>query len=381
MSSHLITAATIAGGIVFGMLLVLPGALQSSWVKTLQLGDLQTRRLRVIFPLTFILMMVLAGELVDTIGPRAVMFLGSMASAFALAGLGWSQSYRRDLGFLILSAVGAACLGNVTVVLMQEAFFSESAVASQNLGQVFISLAGMATPWLASFLLARTGYRRGLNLLALLCLVPALLLGLSSGQLLQGVEGSPGAVLHDPAVWLAALVFFLYGPLESCLGLWTTRYLSSFRLSPLRVRWLCAAFWLCFLGSRIAVAFLAARGILAVGLEVWLIVGLSLGFAVCLGNMAGTHSAATARLGLLIVGLFLGPILPTLIGVLLAHSASQPGTAYGAMYTLGAAGTFFVPAKIAGYLENKPAQRAMHIPMVIAIGLGVASLLLGLFHQ
>ena len=50
--------------------------------------------------------------------------------------------------------------------------------------------------------------------------------------------------------------------------------------------------------------------------EAWLIVVLSAAAAVTLGNMAGARSAAGASVGMILSGLFLGPIFPTLVGIL-----------------------------------------------------------------
>src|SRR5207248_3430839 len=103
--------------------------------------------------------------------------------------------------------------------------------------------------------------------------------------------------------------------------------------------------------------------------------------AVALGNMVGARSRMSAAIGLLLVGAFLGPIFPTLVGILLGKFESARGAAYGAMFSLGAAGNLFLPPLIGVYGRRSSLQRAMRIPMGLALALAAAALVLWPFSS
>ena len=96
---------------------------------------------------------------------------------------------------------------------MRNALFPNGELASQNLGNVFFGLGALVTPALIGALLRRLDYRRAIGLLALFCLLPAGIAAFTE-QSQFSVDGGPtslAAVLGNPMVWMAGLVFLLYG--------------------------------------------------------------------------------------------------------------------------------------------------------------------------
>jgi fucose permease len=135
-----------------------------------------------------------------------------------------------------------------------------------------------------------------------------------------------------------------------------------------------------FLVSRLGVGLLQHAGHLGDGWGPWLLVVPALLAAVVLGNLAGTVNPANARLGLMLLGLFLGPIFPTLLGMVFRtpglHEAQ--GTAYGVLFAGGSVGTLVLAPLIGAAVRRGAPQAALRVPMLLALVLTAAALLFSL---
>jgi fucose permease len=362
------------------MVLALLGSIKLALAKRLVLSEDRVGGLLSALNLALIPMMLLSGILIDELGVRRVFVVGSLVTSVAIFALALSDTYLRALGAVLLAGAGAACLSTASTVIMPLAFFPDQAAASQNMGNVFFGLGALVTPALAEWLLRRLDFRRAVGILAVLCLAPALIAAFTALEIPRQ-HGELWPVLSHPFLWLAGLVFFLYGPLEGSLGTWATTFLTDLGFRERRAAWLLSGFWLTFLAARLLTALLQEHQFLHSGAsEPWLLVGLALAAAVCLGNMAGARTGFSAALGLLLVGAFFGPVFPTLVGILLDYPEfkQKPGTAFGAMFAIGATGSLILPPLIGVYARRTNVQHAIRIPMVLALVLALASLLLGL---
>lgn len=376
-----VTAVTIAGAFATGMGLALLGSVKLFLAKRLEIGEARVGGLLSALNLALIPMMLVSGLLIDGLGVKGVVLAGSLLTGGAVFGLALSRSYTGALGAILLAGTGIACLSSGSSVLMPKAFFPGNPSAAVNLGNVFFGLGALVTPLLADLIIRTLGYRRAMGLLAAACLLPALCAALTGRGAFDvpGQQGDLWAVLRNPILWLAGLAFLLYGPLEGSLGTWATTYLTDLGIRERRAAWLLSGFWLTFLAARLVTALLQEHGLLPKDSEPWLLVGLALASAVVLGNMAGTHQPGSGALGLLLVGVFFGPIFPTLVGILFKHFPPHAhGTAFGAMFAIGATGSLFLPPLIGAYARRTSVRRAMRIPVVVALALGAVTLFLGL---
>jgi len=64
--------------------------------------------------------------------------------------------------------------------------------------------------------------------------------------------------------------------------------------------------------------------------------------------------------------------------MLFIHFPQARGTAFGAMFALGAVGNFILPPLVGARARRSTIQQAMVIPMVIALLLALAALVFGL---
>jgi fucose permease len=387
------TAVTVSAAFAFGMVLALLGSLKLSLSKRLHLGEGRIGVLLSAFNFALMPMMLLTGLVIDRYGVRWVLILASCMTAVAVVSLGVNPTYRRAFVGVLLAGLGSAGLSTGSVVLMSRAFYSDSQMAaSQNLGNVFFALGALVTPVLTDLLLRTFEFRRGVAVIATLCLVPALLASVTDRAALEltPAPADLNRLFVDQALWLAAAVFFLYAPLEAAINIWTTTYLTDLGQSERKAAWVLTGFWAAFLASRLLAALALhhwpafGRGAHATS-PAWdyvLIVLPALLVAVVLGNLAGTASGAAASRGTLLLGFLLGPIFPTLVGSLFQRLNDEKvygyGTAYGALFAVGSLGSLVLAPLIGARATRRSVQTALRIPMVIAIGLTLAALVFAL---
>jgi fucose permease len=373
--------ATIIGAFIVGLALVLLESLRPLLVKRIQAPEAQVDWLIASINVTLIPVMLLSGLLIDRIGVREVFFLGSFFLAAGFCVLASAQNPRQALTAILLLGAGGACLNNSSSILMLAAFFPNYPVASQNLGHVFFALGALAAPALARQLTQWLDFRRTLYAIAIFSLLPAVLAVFTQGDELPSAAGPAQAqVLHDPILWLCALVYFVYGPLEDSVAIWAPRYLEDVGFREWRATWLLACFWLSFLTGRLLAAFLFNHDLVS-SAPAWSIVLLGLLAAVVIGNLVGAQSRSNAALGIALMGLVLGPIFPTLAGVLFGHFTEQRGTSFGAMVAAGALGRLFIPPFLAAYGRRKTVRQTMLVPIILALALALGAIVLALYSQ
>jgi fucose permease len=375
------TAVTITAAFVFGMVLALLGSLKLALARRLNIGEPSVGWLLAGLNLAILPMMLLSGMVIDSVGVRGVLLVGSLVTACGLFALALATSFATAQVAVLCIGVGGACLSTGSVVLMPRVFFPDNEAASLNLGNVFFGLGALVTPALAELLLLHLEYRRAVGLMALVCLVPAVFASITGGAALavQPGELNYAGVLTNPIVWIAGAVFFCYSPLEGSIGTWATTYLTDLGHSEKQAAFFLSGFWLTFLGSRLGVAYLQRQEFLGKAAEPWLLVGLAIAAAVCLGNLAGAHTKAPGSIGMLLVGACLGPIFPTLVAMLYqCFDTRQHGTAYGTMFSIGSFGSLLLPPIIGNYARQRSLRQAMRIPMLLAVLLALAAVVFGL---
>jgi fucose permease len=369
----------ITGAFVFGMILVMLTSVRPALAKRLILSEGRTDWLIASFNLALIPMMLISGLAADHVGAQIVAIAGSIVSCGALFLLASSETFWRAQTAILLLGAGGAFLSTTSSILMSKAFYPHNEAASQNMGNVFFGLGAFLAPWLTETLIERLGYRRALIFVAIIVLVPAAAAALTHPDafVFEGDQLSLADVLASPVLWMAGLVFLLYGPVEGSLGFWASRYLSDLGFREKAAEWLLQGFWLSLLCARLLTALIQRDHVLR--FQPVVIIALAVLAAVALGNMVGARTRTSAASGLLLVGAFLGPIFPTLVGILLDNFKSDRGTAYGAMFSIGAAGSLFFPPLIGVYARRRSHQRAMRIPMILALVLALAALVLSLY--
>jgi MFS family permease len=443
-----VTTVTISGACVIGMVLALLGSIKLALARQLQVGEGRIGGLLSALNLALIPMMLLTGYLIDIMGVRSVLLLGSLITSAAIFSMSMAPDYKRAFTSILLLGLGLAAVSTAVVVLMPVAFFPSRGRHEEspalNMGHVFIALGALVTPVLADILLRTLNYRKAVMFLALLCLVPAFLcivppFGSSVDErstmflITDGVESSlrndgvsedvleklkplkgkiynqdqfveelgesldqdqqkdyqkrilkdanlarqPSKLLTEGRFWhllLAGVVFLFYAPVEGAAGIWATTLLTESGYSERRAAVLLSCFWAAFLSSRLLTALLR----LPSAWDPWLIAIPALFAAVVLGNLSASVGKGSVRNGLLLLGFLLGPIFPTLVGMLFQDFDQDRGTIYGFMFAIGSVGSMLMAPLIGLRMRNTSAHRAMRTTMVLALLLTMAAMVFAL---
>lgn len=384
VSSPIVLILTVSCAFTFGLIVVLLVCMRVHLADHLQINRQRAGGLWAAMNFFLVPLSAVAGLWIDLGDVRWVIIVGSAATCLALLML---RSRHGLFGFL-LTSLGGACLSTSAIVLMPRAFFGENeAAASLNMGHVFFALGALLAPTLADVLLRALGLKRTLTLLALGCMVPGILAVLTpTHEVPAGQESNLLALLHDPLIWIATAFFFLYAPIEGCLHSWATTYLRKVGHGEKSVQRLIAGFWTAFLAARLVTAYLQHARWLPAGTERWTLFALAVLSTVMIGNLLGTAYRENAGRGFLALGFFLGPIFPTLIGVLFHFYAGDQhtvqggaGAVYGLVFLLGSAGSLFFGPWISARAEGASAQEALRAPLGLGILLMVVAALFALW--
>jgi fucose permease len=373
-AEQLLLAATVSAAFLAGLVLALPSCLTCPLAEHLAASDRRARLLGVIFQFLLVPMMVGSGLLVDKWGPQPVLVVGVLLSALAIAAIEFTRLYRHALPVVFVLAAAGAALTTSCVVLMPAAILPHRVVASTNLGFIALTLGFLLGPRLATLLRARFGFRRSLQMLALMCLIPALPAVLTPTEAfnLPAPRAGTTDALADPRLWLAALLALLYQPLEGALTAWTPAYLKELGHPRATAPSLLWSFWGIFLAARLIAAMFVQPGFAP-----WFIPVLVLLAAITLGHLVSAYGPANAGAGLLLIGVCLGPLLPTIVGLVLQMFPGQWGTGVGVTLACTALGGLLLSPLIDSYARRNSARVAIRIPlgltlMMMGAGLGLA---------
>jgi hypothetical protein len=202
-----------------------------------------------------------------------------------------------------------------------------------------LGFAALGLGWLVGPKLAEAGVRWGgaprtlLFQAAALLVVFGLLAVVPIGVAVEGTLPLPAPdpdanIAIDLRFWVLGLALLLYLPIASSIEAWSRpliRELADGREPAVDRR--LNLFWIAFLASRI-LPYFAMRS----GLEAWVLVACAVAGVIVLGNLAGVHQLSSASVGLTIVGLSFGPLLPGIFGLIhsnLPHAGLVLGSALG----------------------------------------------------
>jgi MFS family permease len=381
--SILLLATTIGSALLIGFLPVLLSRMRPALAAGLGVPETALDRLKTGYLLSLIPLMIAAGWFVDRVGAKEVLFAGILLAALGIAALGLRPTLHSLFWVVLILGLAASCLTCAGLTLMPLAFWGQpnETAASLNLGFIFVGLGALGVPFLMKVCLKRFGFRQCLLVLALLCLFPAIFTVFTGSAEFpeHHALANPSAILGDPVLWLAALVMFFYYPLEGSLDTWIKSYLANLGYDERKITGWHAMFWAVFLAAR-----LSAGLYLDYRYEAWVILVLVLISAFTLGNLAGAYGQRT-KWELLLVGLTLGSILPTFLGLVL--SFPQPkfeqtaGTTLGILFSVGAFSSLLVQPVLARFSRGHSVQITVRVPLALALAVAVPCLILALVRQ
>ena len=373
-----ITIVVLAGCLQTGLALGLVTALKLQAARRPDVPDEPGKGLLSAFNFLLIALLLSASVVLDLLGTRTGFLVGCLALSLGLALLSLNRPSGRAAGQLILAGLGATLLYLATLHLMPRGLLGEQkVVASLLFGFVLIGFGGLLAGPLLEILLAVVGYRLTMLFFGLVALVPAgLALWAENNSFPPTPTYVPFALLQEPRIWFAGLVFAFYAPLESFVTVWIATYLRQQNQLDRASGWL-GWFWLTFISSRMLIGIIQHVYSIDDGYQPALLIFSALLAAVFLGNLTGSSSTLTALYGVLALGFVLGPVLPTLLATLsrVPQTGSAPSLAFALVHSVGAIGSVVLAPPVHSSAEEQSPQQALWVPLILALLMTAASLL------
>jgi MFS family permease len=374
----IVMVASVGAGIV-GLMSTTAASLKKSLSKQLDLGDPQIAGLWWALYATMLPMLVIWGLAIDAYHVKGVMILGSILATIGLFGLTWQRSYAYALVFISFAGIGIGAVGVSSLTLLADPSQQKPA-ASLSFGLMFLTLGMLAGPWFVQPLINRLDFKRTICILALICLIPAAIVSLTHIPL--AVKPAEDAeIFTSTTFWNIVLIVFLYPPLELTAACWTMPYLLHLRISDRKAMGLLAGFWAALLVSRLTMMVVFERYPSGSVDAPWLVFVLVLASAMVLGNLGGSAHAARASLGLLLLGLFLGPLLPMLLAMEVRHTVGVPGLAFGLLAAAAFLGTIAFYPLIDVYARKRSPQHGWRVLAIMTLIMTCLTLILALTNN
>lgn len=325
------------------------------------------------------------GVLMDKIGYQSVAIIGFAAAAISIFMLANAKSYNAGVIACILLGVGAmACntTGNVLGTAVVQEMLKGNPAAANNLVNVCFGLGLFLTPFLASFLLQKVSYEKGVSVLGVVVALPVVFALMAKYPKAAGFAlGDAFALLKDPITIVAALVLFCYIALESSFTNWLAPFgkevmlkekggTGSDAIDASAARLL----------SVFAIAMMAGR--LVTGLTTitnlggWLIAGAAIVSALIIVVMMGVKSSGAAFALAACAGLAFAPAFPTTVGVTFAKAGGGSGSLFGIIFAVGLAGAVIIPKAIGNMAKGASIQKALKLLLPACIILAVLAVVL-----
>jgi fucose permease len=281
----------------------------------------------------------------------------------------------------VLLGVGAMCVNTVGNTLIPVVLFEgKDPARASNFGNAFFGLGLVVTPLLFS-LLAGSGYRTSLYLLAALLVVFLIAaLATSFPTVSTGYQFSMAAkLLSNPAVIVAALALVCYISLESSMNTWSKPYMTellggaSQPGAVARAGLILSLFGVAMMVGRFVTSTI--KNLTAIGVR--LIAGAAVLAAAAILLMMVTSSATVATAAVMLAGLVFAPIFPTIVGVTFAKFEPRLyGSIFGIIFAVGLLGGTFVPQIVGSFSVGATVQQSLLIVAAMAVALFVIALFL-----
>jgi len=370
----------------YGVVVALLGSIKLKLSEERNLDDAQIGKLISALNFTSLIMVVVAGILLDSVGHRPVLIFGFLLSALAILLIAQVKSYGLLIASCILLGIGGMGIntGGNTLLPTPGVILPDGGTAAQNAGNVFFGIGAMVVPALTAFLFRKTKYSNAVTVVAIILALPVVIAALAGGypEMERSFDlGQFFKLLTNSAVIVGGLALLFYISLEVSMAGWITTYLKSHNFEDARCSSILSTFWIALLAARLLAGLLVLNILIPQPGHPWAIVVLSVLAAVAIIAMMATRSRAVAAAGVICAGFFFGPLFPTTVGVTFAHFEPQLwGRVFGPIFAIGLIGGTIVPAAIGYYSKGKSIQKSLTILVVAAVLLAIMGVVMAVTY-
>jgi FHS family glucose/mannose:H+ symporter-like MFS transporter len=354
-------AVARAGMSVFGIVIALFGAVMPVLLDRLSLGLADVGLVFLVTNGAMLGASVVVGPAMDRVGMKAPLVLGALLVASALVAIAHVPTLRALLAAAAALGFGGGMLNAGTNTLVADLYDDPAAKASAlNVLGAFYGVGALLLPASVGALLSRVGLLPLMGTAAALCAVIAAATAALAFPAPKQARGVPLAqvrrFLDAPLVpLLAGLLFFESGN-EFLLGGYFSTFATGVLGMPVeRASYLLAGYWAAITLSRLALG----RIVLLAGTYPVLLGGAVVASAGAIA-VATAHDGTLATIGILVTGLALAGIFPTVLGLAAAAFPNHSGTVFGILFTAALTGGMTLPW-LAGHLAAAAGLRAVFV--------------------
>lgn len=372
----MLIAAAILAIFVYGLIAAMLGTILPDLSKRFNLTPNQNGNIALAQAIGLIIASVSVGPLIDNEGKKVGLVLGLTLIAIALFLLPKSRGYGQIMIYLLLLGLGGGIIVTGANALVSDIDPGRRGTVL-NFLNLFFGLGGLATPFIAANLLNRNSTR----LCYLTAILTAITLGIHVVAPIPGPTGARGFQLSQagnlvgsPALWLLALLLFLYVACEVGVWNWLARHLIAQGIHESRaLNILSLGFALGLLLGRIA----AARVLVTVApqdVTLWASVAMAVTTLIALQ----TRAPGIAWIAVFLAGVSMAPVFPTTLAIVGNVFTVATATAMGIVITCGWIG-LAVSSRIIGAIageDPKRLKKALLVLPVFSVAMIVVNLIL-----
>jgi len=339
-----LSASAYAAMFLFGIVMAVLGAVLPLLSARLRFDLAQVGNLFLAMNLFMLLCSLGLGPVMDRFGMKPPLVLGPLLVAAALLAIVTSEDYSRLVGGVCLLGLGGGALNSASNTLIADLYSdAKQKNAALNMLGVFFGFGALFIPFVIGLLLETLGLGGILHSAALLCLLAAAYSARlafpppKQSQRLAFREA--GRLVRLPlVVILGALLFFQSGN-EFILGGYISTFLTrEAGMAVGAASYALAGYWAALMIARVFLSRLLLR---FNGHRLVLISAACAAAGAAL--VVGAKSDTAAVIAVVLTGVSLSGIFPTVLGLAGAQFASYSGTVFGLLFTMALAGGMTLP--------------------------------------
>lgn len=339
-----LSGAAYAGMFVFGLTIALLGAILPSLSERLSftLADIGT--LFLVMNFAMLVTGLVLGVAMDHFGMKAPLALGPLLVTAALFLIARASQFPELFPAVVLLGIGGGALNGATNTLVADLHDDpKKKGAALNLLGVFFGIGALFLPFTLGALVSRFGIAGLLYATAALCaaagLYSATLRFPAPKQAAKLPVDQIPRFLKMPLVLATACLMFFESGNELLLGGYFTTFLTrELAFEVKTASYTLAGYWASIMLTRVALSRLLLK---FDGHSV--VLASALMAAVGTTLVSRSEGTSLVLVGMMLTGLSLSGIYPTLLGIAGAEFREHSGTVFGILFTIGMTGGMLMP--------------------------------------
>lgn len=339
-----LNGAAYAGMFGFGIVMALLGAVLPLLARHIHFDLSLAGDLFLAMNAAMLVTTLALGPLIDRFGHKQILIIGPFFVAVALWLIAGASQFRELVLALVFLGIGGGALNQVTNTLIADLHQNERRKSAElNILGVFFGFGALFIPFIIGALLRQLGLAKILFFAIALSLVPVVL----SFPFAFPTPGQrKGVPLHEvirlarqPLVLTFAFLLFFESGNEFIIGGYLMTYIiKDIGATISAASYLLAAYWGALMISRIILSRVTLR---SNGAQ--LIMAGALGVAGSIALLLLSPSFWVATLAVVLLGLSIAAIFPTVLGLAGASYPSHSGTVFGILIGIALFGGMLLP--------------------------------------